>query len=164
MRSCTRSAQYRLPLSFSLARALSLCVPLPVSVLNLHRTGGRYYRIFDVKKAVYEIDDLQAALCNTAQTQLKEVFGNLTFTEALQSQTQINAHLHEAFGKIFSRWGVECIRTYPAQYISPLPPSPFSLCARVCVRARVRVTLPWAEQAWSSGISSPTPASRSRSR
>jgi len=69
-----------------------------------------YYRIFDVKKAVYEIDDLQAALCNTAQTQLKEVFGNLTFTEALQSQTQINAHLHDAFGKIFSRWGVECIR------------------------------------------------------
>jgi regulator of protease activity HflC (stomatin/prohibitin superfamily) len=69
-----------------------------------------YYRIFDVKKAVYEIDDLQAALCNTAQTQLKEVFGNLTFTEALQSQTDINAHLHDAFGKIFSRWGVECIR------------------------------------------------------
>lgn len=69
-----------------------------------------YYKIFDVKKAVYEIDDLQAALCNTAQTQLKEVFGNLTFTQALQSQTEINDHLQVAFGKIFSRWGVECIR------------------------------------------------------
>ena len=69
-----------------------------------------YYKIVDVKKAVYEIDDLQVALCNTAQTQLKEVFGNLTFTQALQSQTSINEHLLEAFGKIFSRWGVECIR------------------------------------------------------
>ena len=65
-----------------------------------------YYKIVDVKKAVYEIDDLQVALCNTAQTQLKEVFGNLTFTQALQSQTSINEHLLEAFGKIFSRWGV----------------------------------------------------------
>lgn len=69
-----------------------------------------YYRIFDVKKAVYEIEDLQSALCNTAQTQLKEVFGNLTFTQALQSQTQINEHLAQEFGKIFTRWGVECIR------------------------------------------------------
>jgi hypothetical protein len=30
-----------------------------------------YYTIFDIKKAIYEVDDLQGALSNTAQTQLK---------------------------------------------------------------------------------------------
>lgn len=30
-----------------------------------------YYRITDIKKAIYEVEDLQAALSNTAQTQLK---------------------------------------------------------------------------------------------
>jgi len=39
-----------------------------------------YYRIFDIKKAIYEVDDLQNALMNTAQTQLKEVFGNMDFS------------------------------------------------------------------------------------
>jgi len=51
-----------------------------------------YYRISDIKAAVYEVDDLLSALSNTAQTQLKEVFGNMTFTEALESQTQINEY------------------------------------------------------------------------
>ena len=78
-----------------------------------------YYRIFDVKMAVYEIDDLQAALCNTAQTQLKEVFGNLTFTEALQSQTDINAHLHDAIVvstaiRLALHLAAECIALPPA--------------------------------------------------
>ena len=69
-----------------------------------------YYRIFDVKKAVYEVDDLQAALSNTAQTQLKEVFGNMTFSEALQSQTKINEHLVKEFGKLFMGWGIHVER------------------------------------------------------
>jgi regulator of protease activity HflC (stomatin/prohibitin superfamily) len=30
-----------------------------------------YYSIFDIKKAIYEVEDLQGALSNTAQTQLK---------------------------------------------------------------------------------------------
>ena len=49
-----------------------------------------YYSIVDVKKAVYEVDDLQSAIVNVAQTQLKEVFGRMTFQECMTSQDQIN--------------------------------------------------------------------------
>jgi len=69
-----------------------------------------YYRITDIKKAIYEVDNLEGALSNTAQTQLKEVFGNMTFSEALISQTKINDHLKTEFGKLFSAWGIKVER------------------------------------------------------
>jgi regulator of protease activity HflC (stomatin/prohibitin superfamily) len=69
-----------------------------------------YYRIVDVRKAIYEVDDLQSALSNTAQTQLKEVFGSMSFHEALQCQQQINDHLVKEFGKLFEGWGIEVLR------------------------------------------------------
>jgi len=69
-----------------------------------------YYRIFDIKKAIYEVDDLQGALSNAAQSQLKEVFGNMNFTEALTSQTSINDHLVKEFSKLFFAWGIHVER------------------------------------------------------
>ena len=51
-----------------------------------------YYRIVDVCKAVYEVDDLPNAIMNVAQTQLKEVFGSMTFQECMTSQDQINEY------------------------------------------------------------------------
>eukprot|EP00162_Nutomonas_longa_P009103 comp19019_c0_seq1/m.35126 comp19019_c0_seq1/g.35126 ORF comp19019_c0_seq1/g.35126 comp19019_c0_seq1/m.35126 type:complete len:366 (+) comp19019_c0_seq1:837-1934(+) len=69
-----------------------------------------YYRIYDVMKAVYEVDDLQIAISNTAQTQLKEVFGNMTFSEALESQHAINQHLSKEFSKLFYEWGIQVER------------------------------------------------------
>ncbi|KDO29240.1 hypothetical protein SPRG_19906 [Saprolegnia parasitica CBS 223.65] len=65
-----------------------------------------FFRIVDVRKAVYEIDDLSSAIANVAQTQLKEVFGNMTFTEALASQSVINAHIQHTFGDRFAQWGL----------------------------------------------------------
>ena len=52
-----------------------------------------YYRIVDAKKAIYEVDDLQSAIVNVAQTQLKEVFGRMTFQECMTSQDQINEYV-----------------------------------------------------------------------
>lgn len=49
-----------------------------------------FFRIEDVRKAIYEVDDLQSAVVNVAQTQLKEVFGHMTFSEAMASQSKIN--------------------------------------------------------------------------
>ena len=69
-----------------------------------------YYRISDVKAAIYEVEDLQGAIVNVAQTQLKEVFGQMTFSEAMQSQSQINQHMKRAFGPRFSGWGIKVER------------------------------------------------------
>ncbi len=69
-----------------------------------------YYRISDVRKAVYEVDDLQNALTAAAQTQLKEVFGLMSFHEALECQEFINDHLVREFSSMFEKWGVEVNR------------------------------------------------------
>jgi hypothetical protein len=68
---------------------------------HTHRPTASPRSIFDIKKATYEVEDLQSALSNTAQTQLKEVFGRMTFTEALASQREINEHLVQQFSKLF---------------------------------------------------------------
>jgi len=69
-----------------------------------------YYRIVDMKKAIYEIDDLQSAIINVAQTQLKEVFGSMTFSQAMESQELINRHMMTAFGPRFYSWGIKVER------------------------------------------------------
>ena len=84
-----------------------------------------YYRISDVKAAIYEVEDLQGAIVNVAQTQLKEVFGQMTFSEAMQSQAQINKHMKKAFGPRFSGWGIkvermELLDILPKQGESPV--------------------------------------------
>lgn len=65
-----------------------------------------YYSIGDIKKAIYEVEDLQNAISNVAQTQLKDVFGNMTFSEALASQHQINQHMKKNFSLTFAKWGI----------------------------------------------------------
>src|SRR5690349_6434338 len=76
-----------------------------VSNLLYHQTQS-----LTVIQAVYEVDDLNMAIANVAQTQLKEVFGNMTFTEALASQNTINNHMKEMFGERFAQWGVKVER------------------------------------------------------
>lgn len=79
-----------------------------------------YYRIIDATKAIYEVDDLQSAIVNVAQTQLKEVFGRMTFQECMTSQDQINEydfvcelmcrHMKNAFLPRFMGWGIKVER------------------------------------------------------
>mmetsp|Transcript_11083 Transcript_11083/g.30392 ORF Transcript_11083/g.30392 Transcript_11083/m.30392 type:complete len:367 (-) Transcript_11083:93-1193(-) len=65
-----------------------------------------YYSIGDIKKAIYEVEDLQNAISNVAQTQLKDVFGNMTFSETLSSQHAINMHMKRNFAQTFAKWGI----------------------------------------------------------
>jgi regulator of protease activity HflC (stomatin/prohibitin superfamily) len=69
-----------------------------------------YYRIRDVKKAIYEVEDLQGEIVNVAQTQLKEAFGSMTFADAMRSQQKINDHMKSAFGPRFEGWGIKVER------------------------------------------------------
>jgi regulator of protease activity HflC (stomatin/prohibitin superfamily) len=65
-----------------------------------------YYSISDTRKAIYEVDDLDSAIQNTAQSQLKEIFGMMHFKEALASQVLINNHMRKSFAAGFERWGL----------------------------------------------------------
>ena len=61
-------------------------------------------------QAIYEVEDLQGAISNVAQTQLKDVFGGMTFTHALESQEIINNHMRRTFAKVFVKWGINVHR------------------------------------------------------
>lgn len=69
-----------------------------------------YYTIQDINKAVYEVDDLAGAIDAFAQTQLKDVFGSMTFSQAIQAQEQINDHMKMNMGQKFEKWGLSTQR------------------------------------------------------
>lgn len=53
-----------------------------------------------------------------AQTQLKDVFGRMTFSEALASQSSINAHMKQHFSAVFFKWGIR-VERIELQELSP---------------------------------------------
>ena len=69
-----------------------------------------YYKIVHVKKAIYGVDDLHSAVGNVAQSEMKMIFGSMTFTEALSAQDKINELLIPKFNQEFEAWGVYCTR------------------------------------------------------
>jgi regulator of protease activity HflC (stomatin/prohibitin superfamily) len=73
---------------------------LRVCGLQLQVNAVMYYRIKDVQKAVYQVDDLTAAVQNVAQAQLKDVFGSKTMSAALQGQKAVNDYLQRMFASV----------------------------------------------------------------
>ncbi|CAE7883698.1 unnamed protein product, partial [Symbiodinium sp. KB8] len=65
-----------------------------------------YFSFNNIQLAVYQVDDLPSAISNTAQTQLKEAFGRLSFTEALASQQEVNENMNRNFSARFHQWGI----------------------------------------------------------
>lgn len=99
------------------------CVDLRESIFNFKRqevytkdtvqvevNAVMYHRIMDVKRAIYEVDDIVNAVQGVAQTQLKEVFGSMSLAEALSSQKAINEHMQRNFAPVFAAWGLEVLR------------------------------------------------------
>lgn len=78
--------------------------------VNLTVNMLMYYRIFNVKKAVYGVDDLHASISNVAQAEIKVIFGSMTFTEALTSQDEVNQKAMKKLNQDFREWGVYCTR------------------------------------------------------
>jgi regulator of protease activity HflC (stomatin/prohibitin superfamily) len=78
--------------------------------VNLTVNMLMYYKIFDVKKSVYRVDDLHGSISNVAQAEIKVIFGSMTFTEALTSQDEVNRLAKAKLNKDFHEWGVHCTR------------------------------------------------------
>merc|ERR1712006_19014 len=62
------------------------------------------------KKAIHGVDDLHSAVGNVAQSEMKMIFGSMTFTEALSAQDKINELLIPKFNQEFEAWGAYCTR------------------------------------------------------
>ena len=69
-----------------------------------------YYKIEDVMKAVYNIDNYRTAIPSLAQTTLRAVMGKMTLSESNENRQRINQELEQELDKETNQWGVNIIR------------------------------------------------------
>jgi len=79
-----------------------------------------YYEATDPQRLVYNIADFFTAITKLAQTNLRNVIGDLELDKALTSRDQINTQLREVLDDATDKWGVRVVRV-EIQRIDPPP-------------------------------------------
>ena len=69
-----------------------------------------FYRITDLTKAKYAIDDYRLGVSNLVLTQLRSEIGQLTLDETFTAREQLNAILLREANAVSRAWGVEVLR------------------------------------------------------
>ncbi len=77
-----------------------------------------YWRIIDIEKSFYQIDDLQQGLNNLATTTLREVIAQNTLEETNASRAEMNKALLDELNQTTKDWGVQILRV-DIQRITP---------------------------------------------
>ena len=78
-----------------------------------------YYRIVDAKAAEYEIANVEVALEQITQTNLRNVIGNLSLDKTLVSRDEINARLRTVLDEVTEGWGIRVTRVELKEIIPP---------------------------------------------
>jgi regulator of protease activity HflC (stomatin/prohibitin superfamily) len=69
-----------------------------------------FWKILDVQKAYYEIENLEGALQNLVLTTLRSEIGQMDLRETISSRNKINQALLKELDKATASWGVKVIR------------------------------------------------------
>jgi regulator of protease activity HflC (stomatin/prohibitin superfamily) len=69
-----------------------------------------YWRILDLEKAYYRVENLQAAMINLVLTQIRAEMGQLSLDETFTARNQINELLLQDLDKSTDPWGVKVTR------------------------------------------------------
>lgn len=69
-----------------------------------------YYRATDAVKLIYNVTNFYLAATKLAQTNLRNVIGELTLDESLTSRDAINTQLRDILYEATTQWGVEIVR------------------------------------------------------
>lgn len=69
-----------------------------------------YYRATDAVKLIYNVTNFYLAATKLAQTNLRNVIGELTLDESLTSRERVNAQLRDILYEATIQWGVEIVR------------------------------------------------------
>jgi len=72
--------------------------------------GLVYLRVSDAKQATYEIDNLQTAIAQLAQTTLRAEIGKMELDETLSSREEMNQSLQQALDEASGGWGAKVTR------------------------------------------------------
>jgi regulator of protease activity HflC (stomatin/prohibitin superfamily) len=69
-----------------------------------------YYYVTDAKAVRYEVANFYAAVSKLAQTNLRNVIGDMSLDETLTSRERINAALRDTLDEATDKWGVKVTR------------------------------------------------------
>ncbi|MBZ8178698.1 MAG: stomatin-like protein [Oscillatoria sp. PMC 1051.18] len=86
--------------------------------VSLQADAVVYWRIFDLEKAYYEVDDLQSAISNLVVTTLRSEIGQMQLEETYSSRNEINQKLLHQLDEATDSWGVKVTRV-EVQEITP---------------------------------------------
>ena len=79
-----------------------------------------YYEATDPQRLIYNVSNFQVAVTKLAQTNLRNVIGDMQLDEALTSSEIINARLREILDDATDKWGTRVVRV-EIQRIDPPP-------------------------------------------
>src|SRR5919112_6639989 len=79
-----------------------------------------YYEATDPQRLVYNVADFFTAITKLAQTNLRNLIGDLELDKALTSRDTINTQLREVLDEATDKWGVKVVRV-EIQRIDPPP-------------------------------------------
>ncbi len=77
-----------------------------------------YYKVVDPVKAEFEIEDFGLACTTLAQTNLRNLIGDMTLDQSLTSRDTINTNLRDVLDEATNPWGVKVTRV-EVQKIDP---------------------------------------------
>ena len=72
--------------------------------------GVVFYQVLDAAKAAYEIDNLQYAIMQLSQTNLRTVMGSMDLDELLSQRDHINTKLLSVVDNATTPWGIKVTR------------------------------------------------------
>lgn len=69
-----------------------------------------YWRILDLEKAYYKVENLEAAISNLVLTQIRSEIGRLSLNETFTARTEINENLLKELDISTAPWGIKVTR------------------------------------------------------